>query len=75
LPSKDAIVPNAVKVKAIPAENTSDNLKDLFGSLLPAPPTYPITSGTLDKEQGVIDVKTPANSATKGASHALSDII
>jgi len=55
--------------------NVSDNFKAFFVSRAPVPPTYPITNGMLDKEQGVNEVRTPANSASNGAIQKLSIII
>jgi hypothetical protein len=68
-PNKEAAVPNTVKVIAIPKEKTTDNKNEVFGSFAFTPPTYPITKGTLDNAQGVIEVKTPARSAMSGAIH------
>jgi hypothetical protein len=64
-----------VKVTAIPPENTTDKRKALFVSFAPVPPTYAITSGTLDREQGVKEVSIPASNAKKGASHIFAVIV
>lgn len=70
-PSNEAIDPSAVNVIAIPTEKVMDKRNAFFVSFPPVPPTYPITSGTLDNEQGVNDVSTPAKSASTGANHIL----
>ncbi|MPN30756.1 hypothetical protein SDC9_178227 [bioreactor metagenome] len=71
-PNIEARLPSTVKVRAMPAENTVERRKALFISLPPMPPTYPMTRGTLDKEQGVKEVMMPASSAKSGASHGLA---
>jgi len=45
-----------------------------LGSLLFEPPTYPITRGITGNAHGVTEVNTPANNASRGASHKLSVI-
>ena len=74
MPAVEATVPNAVKVSADPSTKTSERQKALRVSLPAAPPTYPITRGTLDSEHGVRDVSAPAANARKGASHTLFSI-
>ena len=74
MPAVYAAVPNAVKVSADPSTKTSERRKALRVSLPAAPPTYPITRGTLDTEHGVRDVSAPAANARKGASHTLFSI-
>jgi hypothetical protein len=75
LPNIEATIPNIVKVKAIPKENTTDNLKAFFALYCRVPPTYPIIKGTLVREHGVNDVSIPAIKAKKGASHIFEVII
>ena len=54
---------------------TKEILKAFFVSLVSTPPTTPITSGKLDKEHGVIEVKTPAKNEIIGAIQKLLFII
>lgn len=74
LPSIDAATPRTVNVTADPAAKVSDSRKALLVPLFPTPPTKPITNGTLDKAQGVKDVKTPAIRANNGVSHIFAAI-
>lgn len=74
-PASDAITPNALKVTADPAAKVMDKRKAVFVSLRPVPPTYPMTSGILESEHGVNDVRTPAQKASIGASQPLSFMI
>ncbi len=74
LPAKVAVNPSRVNVIACPTANVRDNLKALEVDR-PVPPTYPTTRGTLDREHGVNEVKTPAIKARNGAIQKFSLII
>jgi hypothetical protein len=66
-PNIAAIIPIIEKVIAIPIAIIEENLNAFFVSLL-VPLIYAIVSGIEDKEQGEIDVKTPAKNAMSGVN-------
>ena len=60
-PAEVATMPSVTNVTAVPKENTAEYANAFLVFLSPTPPTYPIISGTLESEQGVIEVRTPDN--------------
>ena len=75
LPADVAIIPNIINVTAVPTENTREYKNAFFVFVFPTPPTYPITKGMLEREQGVKDVIIPAKRASTGANQVLFFII
>lgn len=71
LPASEATTPNTVNVTAAPAAKVTDSQSARLVSRWPTPPTYPITKGMLESEQGVKEVSIPATNASKGANQPL----